>query len=184
MLINKDIYEYVMRKVNEKTFLNMTCVNKKFNKDIYFKERCKALYYPFLSYKQIFVKYIELIEFMRVKKFTIDAWANPPYSLFLDTKFRCTQHERDSFFHIMFADKCIGCNNCQYTYTDIAHAFLSHLVKNGCSDSIVSKYFHLEHVNLLGHRTGQGLCSKILFDGCKESKMFKISEEVIKSFCI
>ena len=182
-MINKDIYEYVMRKVNENTLLNMTCVNKKFNKDIYFKERCKKLPVNLL-YKNTFIKYKELIEFMRVKRFTIDAWANPPNSVFLDTKFRCTQHERNSFFHIMFADKCIGCNNCQYTYTDIAHAFLSHLVKNGCSDSILEKYFHLEHVNLLGHRTGQGLCSKILYDGCKETKMFKISEEVIKSFCI
>ena len=182
-MINKDIYEYVMRKVNEKTFLNMTCVNRKFNKDMYFKERCKKLPVNF-SYKQTFIKYKELIEFMRTKKFTIDEWSNPKEAPFLGTMYRCTQHERDSFFHIMFTNKCIGCNNCQYTYTDIAHTFLSHLVKNGCSDLTLQKYFHLEHVNLLGHRTGQGLCSKILFDGCKENKMFKISEEVIKSFCI
>ena len=182
-MLNKDIFECIMRKVNEKTFLNMVSVSKKFNKEIYFQERCKKLPVE-ISYKATFMKYRELIEFMRVKKFKIDAWANPKNAFLLNTLYRCTQHERDSFFHIMFTDKCIGCNNCKYTYTDIAHAFLSHLVKNGCSDSTIQKYFHLQYVNLLGHRTGHGLCYKILSDGCQDQKMFKISEEIIKSFCI
>ena len=172
-----------MKYVNEKTLINMSLVNKKFNRDIYFQERCKKL--PLNNtYKSTFVKYRELIEFMRVKKFKIDEWANPKEAFLLPRMYRCTQHEKDSFFHIMFSDKCIGCNNCQYTYTDIAHTFLSYLVKNGHSDKTLEKYFHLQHVNLLGHRSGSGLCSKILSDGCDDKRMFKISEEILKSFCI
>jgi hypothetical protein len=172
-----------MKKVNEKTLLNMVSVNKKFNKDVYFKERCKNLTIS-ISYKSTFVKYREFIEFMRVKRFTIDSWCNPKEQAFPITLFRCAQHKKNSFFHIMFSEKCSGCNRCQYTYADIAHTFLSHLIKNGHSDKSLERYFHLEHVNLLGHRTGHGLCSKILSDGCKDNKMFKISEEVVKSFCI
>lgn len=183
MFVSKDIYEYLMKFVNEKTLLNMTCVNKKFNNDLYFKERCKRL--PFnKSYKITFLKYKEFIEFMRIKKFKIDDWANPKDTIFYTPLYRCSQYEYDSFFHIMFQDKCIGCNNCQYNYTDIAHAFLSYLVKNGHSDQTLAKYFHMQHVNLLGHRSGHGLCSKILSDGCDDKKMFKISEEILKSFCI
>jgi hypothetical protein len=174
-----------MKYVNEKTLLSMTSVNKKYYKEEYFKEKCKDL--PFQnSYRATFSKYKEFIRYMRSKKYKIEPWANPKNSFLQpDVLYRCSQYEKDARFHIMWmknTKKCIGCRNCQSYYVEIAHDFLSYLVRNGYDDK-VGIYFHLEYLNLMNHRDGK-LCSKILSDSCQERKMFKISEKVLQSFCI
>ena len=189
MNVSKDVYEYIMNFVNGNTLLKMTSINKKFNNDVYF-ERFMKRNYPKLkketTYKNLYVKYRELIEFMDAKKFKIDDWFHPQESIFFNVTYRCTQYEKDVAFHNMqFADTCIGCQTCRYHVGDIAHSFLSYLIRiKKFSDLELEKYFHLQHVNLIAHRSKSGLCPTITPNACSQKQMFKVSEDIIKSLTI
>lgn len=99
-MVSKDIYEYLMNFVDGDTLIKMTSVNKKFNNDIYFKRflerNCPKLFKRReTTYKSLYIKYKEFIEFMNKKRFKIDEWRHPKDGIFFNITYRCTQYEKD-----------------------------------------------------------------------------------------
>lgn len=183
--MNRDVFEYILKLSDERTALNMLSVNKKFRTEEYFK-RYLLYKYPILqpqnNYKSFFLQNIEFMVWLREKKFIF-------YSEFMKTWYRCAVHEDDPNYHIEKSphnfQKCDGCTHCLYDYGEICHSFLSYLIKmKFWTDKQLEKYFHLEHINLIAHKSHYGLCPKFSENACKHNKMFKLTPDIVKSLCI